>query len=281
MSRVWIVARHEYATNVRRLGFLLFTFGVPLLGAALLTITSLFSGQVGGFVESQFVGDAGENKNVGIVDQSGRFTLLLLDYRAQFELYSDVESGREELRGESIDRLLVVPPDYLESGTVRVVSQGESSGPVDIGLESAGIYNFLVDHLLRDRASPELRDRVADPFRPVEVSLDGEDTDGGFVGAFFSYILGLLLVVTIFISAGYLLQGVSKEKTGRIVEILISSITPRQLLMGKIIGSGALGLTQVLVWFGSFFVLGLAATTVFNLSGGSPFASLGGPRFSR
>ena len=144
---------------------------------------------------------------------------------------------------------------------------------MDIGLESAGIYNFLVDHLLRDR--------VADPFRPVEVSLDGEDTDGGFVGAFFSYILGLLLVVTIFISAGYLLQGVSKEKTGRIVEILISSITPRQLLMGKIIGFGALGLTQVLVWFGSFFVLGLAATTVFDLSGGSPFASLGGPRFSR
>jgi ABC-2 type transport system permease protein len=274
MNRIWIVARHEYATNVRRVGFLLFTFGVPLLGAALLIITSLFSGQVGGFVEDQFVGDAGENQKVGVVDESGRFTPLLPDYREQYEIFEDKEAGREALRGESVDRLLVVPPDYLESGRVRVVSKGEPSGPVYIGLESAGVYNFLVDHLLRDRASPELRDRVAEPFRPVEVSLDGEDTGGGFVGSFFSYILSLLLVVTIFISAGYLLQGVSKEKTSRIVEIIISSITPRQLLIGKIIGFGALGLTQVLIWFGSFFVLGLAATAVFSLSGGSPFASL-------
>ena len=273
MNRVWIVARHEYTTNVRRVGFLIFTFGVPLLGAALLTITSLFSGQVGGFVEDQFVGDAGENQSIGVVDESGRLAPLLRGYTEQYELIGSRESGREALRGGSIDRLLVVPQDYLESGRVRVVSEESSSGPVDIGLESAGVYNFLVDHMLRDRASPELRDRVADPFRPVEVSLDG-DAGSGFVGSFFSYILSLLLVVTIFISAGYLLQGVSKEKTSRIVEIIISSITPRQLLVGKIVGFGALGLTQVLIWFGSFFVLGIAATAVFGLSGGTPFDSL-------
>ena len=274
MSRIWIVARHEYATNVRRIGFLIFTFGVPLLGAALLTITSLFSGQVGGFVEDQFVGDANENQNIGVVDESGRLAPLLPGYTEQYELLGSREAGREALRGGSIDRLLVVPRDYLESGRVRVVSKGEQSGAVDVGLQSAGVYNFLVDHLLRDRAGPELRDRVADPFQPVEVSLDGGDTGGGFVGPFFSYILSLLLVVTIFISAGYLLQGVSKEKTSRIVEIIISSITPRQLLIGKIIGFGALGLTQVLIWFGSFFVLGLVATTVFGLSSNAPFASL-------
>ena len=182
MSRIWIVARHEYATNVRRIGFLIFTFGVPLLGAALLTITSLFSGQVGGFVEDQFVGDAGENQSIGVVDESGRLAPLLPGYTEQYELLGSREAGREALRGGSIDRLLVVPQDYLESGRVRVVSKGEQSGAVDVGLQSAGVYNFLVDHLLRDRASPELRDRVADPFQPVEVSLDGGDTGGGFRG---------------------------------------------------------------------------------------------------
>ena len=84
MNRVWIVARHEYATNVRRVGFLLFTFGVPLLGAALLIITSLFSGQVGGFVEDQFVGDADENQKVGVVDESGRLAPLLPGYTEQY-----------------------------------------------------------------------------------------------------------------------------------------------------------------------------------------------------
>lgn len=84
------------------------------------------------------------------------------------------------------------------------------------------------------------------------------------------------MVMTIFISAGYLLQGVSKEKTSRIVEIIISSITPRQLLIGKIIGFGALGLTQVLVWFGSFFALGLIATVGLSISSDTPLTALPG-----
>jgi ABC-2 type transport system permease protein len=277
MGKVWVVARHEYATNVRRAGFLIFTFGVPLIGLALLVVTSLFSGQVGGFVEGQFAGGE-EDLKIGVVDESGRFTPLMPDYRGRFELLANREGGREALREGSVDRMLVIPGDYLESGRVRVVSaNGESSGPVDIGLESAGIYDFLVDHLLRDRADAELRDRVAAPFRPVEVSLDGE-TGGGFAASFFSYILGILLVMTIFISAGYLLQGVSKEKTSRIVEIIISSITPRQLLIGKIVGFGALGLTQVLIWFGSFFVLGLASTVALSVSDDAPLiAILGRP----
>ena len=154
MGRIWIVARHEYATNVRRVGFLLFTFGVPLLGAALLVMTSLFSGQVGGFVEDQFVGDADENQRVGVVDESGRLAPLLPDYRGQYELFGGEQAGREALRGESINRLLVVPPDYLESGRVRVLSKEEPSGPVDIGLESAGVYNFLVDHLFAGPGEP-------------------------------------------------------------------------------------------------------------------------------
>jgi ABC-2 type transport system permease protein len=273
MGKVWVVARHEYATNVRRVGFLIFTFGVPLIGLALMLITGLFSGQVGGFVEGQVVG-GDEEQRIGVVDESGRFAPLLPEYRDHFELFEGREAGREALRGGAIDRLLVIPGDYLESGRVRVVSpDGESAGPVDIGLESAGIYDFLVDHLLRDRVDPELRDRVADPFQPVAVSLDG-DAGGGFAASFFSYIMGILLVMTIFISAGYLLQGVSKEKTSRIVEVIISSITPRQLLIGKIVGFGALGLTQVLIWFGSFMVLGLVSAVAFSFSGETPITAL-------
>lgn len=274
MGKVWVVARHEYATNVRRVGFLIFTFGVPLIGLALLVITSLFGGQVGGFVENQFAGET-EDQRIGVVDESGHFTPLLPEYRDRFELFDGREAGRESLRGGSLNRLLVIPGDYLQSGRVRVVSpDGGSSGPTDIGLESAGIYDFLVDHLLRDRVGPGLRDRVADPFEPVEVSLDGGAAGGGFAASVFSYVLGLLLVMTIFISAGYLLQGVSKDKTSRIVEIIISSVTPRQLLAGKILGFGALGLTQVLVWFGSFIVLGFVSTAALSLSGDTPLAAL-------
>lgn len=187
MDKVWIVARHEYTTNVRRLGFLIFTLGVPLVGLTLLVITSLFSGQVGGFVEDQFAGGT-EDQSIGVVDESGRFASLMPEYENRFELFGGRQAGRGALREGRADRLLGIPGDYLESGRVRVVSaDGDSSGPVDVGPEAAEIDDFLVDHLLRDRAGPELRDRVADPFRPVEVSLDGE-SGGGFAASFFSYI---------------------------------------------------------------------------------------------
>ena len=117
MGKVWVVARHEYATNLRRAGFLIFTFGVPLIGLVLLLVTSLFGGQVGGFVESQFAGGA-EDQKIGVVDESGRFTPLLPEYRNRFELFGSRDAGREALRSGSVDRLLVIPGDYLESGVL-------------------------------------------------------------------------------------------------------------------------------------------------------------------
>lgn len=114
---------------------------------------------------------------------------------------------------------------------------------------------FLIAHLLADKVDPALAHRAADPLENLQsrvLSGTGQARSGGMVFTFLiPYFLALFLIMTIFASSGYLLQSVAEEKENRIVEIILSSVRPTELLAGKVLGLGALGLTQVLIWLGS------------------------------
>jgi ABC-2 type transport system permease protein len=112
---------------------------------------------------------------------------------------------------------------------------------------------FFVDHLLAGRVDDEIRFRAADPVRAEPRVISGGRTQGegplGFVFTFVvPYVLSFFLIMTIFVSSGYLLRSVAEEKETRVVEIVISSVRPMELMAGKVAGLGALGLTQVLIW---------------------------------
>jgi len=128
------------------------------------------------------------------------------------------------------------------------------------------IRPFLVDHLLAGQVDEGLRARVRAPLNLQPVSLNPEGEGSGDTASFVAniaipYAFSILLVMAIFTSSGFLLQGVSEEKEGRVIEILLSSLTPIELLAGKILGLGALGLAQILFWLGSGWALiGIAVT---------------------
>jgi ABC-2 type transport system permease protein len=249
MRRVLIVARHEYLVNVRRVGFIAMTLLVPLLGAAGLFVAAFFGGQAAAFFASTFIP---EETNVGMVDQVGVFTPLLPAYQEDFTLYEDEDGGRAALEADEIDSLLIVPEDYLDTGSVTQVTR-EGGFSAAVMEASDTLHALFVDHLLRDELDPALRARVADPIDFTLVALEEEgEAEGGPLNVIFNlmvpYFLGILLVMTIFVTSGYLLQGVAKEKTSRVMEIILSSVTARQLLAGKVLGLGALGLTQIVIW---------------------------------
>ena len=257
MRKMWIIARHEYLVNVRRLGFIIMTALVPLLGVLGLLIASFFGGQAAAFFQRQF---APEPTEIGVVDHLGAFTPLLPAHQEHYHLLADEEAGRAALRSDEITTLLVIPEDYVESGQVMVLSKESGFGAVSEMKDSASTRAFFVDHLLRDGVDPALRKRLADPIKPVLVSLEDEGQPrGGPLGTFLNimvpYFLGILLIMTIFVSSGYLLRGVAEEKTSRVIEIVLSSVTAQELLAGKVLGLGALGLTQVVIWLVSAFGL--------------------------
>ena len=265
MRKIWTIARHEYLVNVRRPGFIIMTALVLLLGVLGLLVAAFFGGQASAFFERQF---APEPKQIGVVDHLGAFTPVLPAYQERYHLFADEEAGREALRADEIATLLVIPKDYVESGQVMVVSKGSGFGAAITG-DSDSVRAFFIDHLLQDEVDPALHKRLVDPIEPVPVNLEGEPGGGPLSTALnfiVPYFLGLLLVMSILVSSGYLLRGVAEEKMSRVIEIVLSSVTAWELLAGKVLGLGALGLTQVLVWLASAFGLSGGAVSLLGVA---------------
>jgi ABC-2 type transport system permease protein len=267
MRKILIVAKHEYLVNVRRIGFILLTASVPLLGLVGLVVATFFGGQASTFLERQFT--AGRSL-IGVVDHLGDFTPLLPDYQARYRLFADEAAGRAAVGSGEITSLLIIPADYLAKGDVMILSKegGFSAAAME---DSTAMRRFFVDHLLRDKADPNLRQRLASPIVPVLMSLDNQDRPQGgelsaVLGILVPYLFGLLLVMTIFLSSNYLLRGVTEEKTSRVIEILLSSASAQEILAGKVLGLGALGLTQVVIWLLSTFFLSGGAVSMLGIA---------------
>ena len=124
---------------------------------------------------------------------------------------------------------------------------------------------------MRDQLDPLLHERILDPYNPVWITLEeagaSEQSEAEAVsGVMFGYFFGIMLGIAVFTSAGYLLQGVARDKSDRIVEILLSSVSARQLLAGKVLGLGALGLTQLAIWIGSLLLLGIVGISALGVA---------------
>jgi ABC-2 type transport system permease protein len=250
-QKIWVIARHEYLTNVKRLGFIIMTAIVPLLGVVGLLAATLFGGeaqQIGEFLERQFTG----GKPNGVVDLTGTFTPIQDAYQEDFILFPSEDAAIEALEAEEISEALLIPKDYVETGRVIVLTQGSGFGAAEVS-DSTKVRAFFVDHLLAGRVDTEIRRRAAEPLRAEPRVISGGETRGegplSFVFTFVvPYALSFFLIMTVFVSSGYLLRSVAEEKETRVVEIVISSVRPMELMAGKVAGLGALGLTQVLIW---------------------------------
>jgi ABC-2 type transport system permease protein len=269
MRMTLLVAGQELWVNIRRPGFIIMTLLVPALGLVALLLASVFGGEVGNFFESQF---SPNNTAIGYVDYSGLLTADLPQYSGEFVAYADEVSAREALLAEKIDSYFVLPADYLETGKVTVYGMGGGFSTF-VAADEGSLREFLVASLLAGQVDEAIQTRAIAPMDVQPVTLDEQgqvsnESPFSWLGDFvLPYVFAILFVITIFTASGFLLQGVSEEKEGRIIEILLSSISPVQLLAGKILGLGALGLLQVLFWIGSSAVLLGAAVSIFALTG--------------
>ncbi len=270
MHKIWIIARHEYLTNVRRGGFIFMTALIPVLGLIALIIGAFFSGQAMTLLASQFEREEGV---MGLVDDQGSFVPVLPDYQDRFRVFESEEAGRDALAAEAISALIVIPEHYLESGEIKIVSRESGFTSMTQLEDSDTVEAFLIDSLLQEQvADPALRERVIHPMNVQLASLEEgqEGSEGRGLSVMFDfmvpYFFGILLFVSVFSSSGYLMRGVSEEKTNRVIEIILSSVSSRELLAGKILGLGALGLTQVVIWLASTVLLSGGATGLIGVA---------------
>jgi ABC-2 type transport system permease protein len=241
MKRALLIARREFLTNVKRRSFLFTAFGVPLLVI------------VAQFAISYFVGEQGEKTGmlgqIGYVDRSpDQILALAVDKPDEFQAYEDEASAQAALLDGQIGAYFVVPVDYIERGVVHAYAIKD----IPRGI-TGQIAAFLTDNLLADWP-PERAARLQNPFNLTVSTLEGdteigEDSTMGTI--LIPFIFAMLFMMSIFTTSSFLMQGVVEEKESRLVEILMTCITPLQLLWGKILGLGALGLLQIVVWAGA------------------------------
>ena len=258
MNKTFLIFKHEFLNLVRKKGFIILTFIFPLIGLLAISI----------FLGSQATGDTGgtEVTRIGYVDQTGRFDEPAGDATGiALVPYDTPGEANAALISADINEYFVIPTDYIQYGAVvRYHTQKELEPPARI---YQAMRVFLLDNLLAEQTSPELAERIKSPLGVSSIRLDeaGEVAadQGGFATLIIPMIFGFLLVMAIGSSAGYLIQGLGEEKENRIMEILLSSVSTRQLLIGKVLGLGSAGLVQIIVWLLSAFLLvRLASTTI-------------------
>lgn len=236
MKRYWVVAHHEFMTQIRRRSFLFMVFVFPLLIAGLSVLT--------GFMSARQEEQTGTLGRIGIVDMSG---VLSAERQRpeEFVTYSNEEEANAALNEREIGAYFVLPVDYLTSGTVQAYARD----PIPGGIENQ-FRIYLVDNLLAHRSQAEI-ERLNDPAEISMATLDGRvnvDERTGMVMILTPVVFAVLFIMSITMTSSLMMQNVVEEKETRMVEMITTSITPLELLWGKIIGLGALGLFQIAVW---------------------------------
>lgn len=245
MNKILLVIRREYLVRVQKKSFLVLTLVTPLgiLGLIAAIVAMALSG--------------GEDKDIAVLDESGWFEGHLEDGRNISFTFSDLprDSVMSQLRSGEIYGVLEIPKLALhESHGVKFHMEGNPTTAVtgaisremenrirDLKLSDAGISEQQLDSLEADVSIATFDISGADENEEGEQSSAGSAQTVGIA-------LAVIIYMFIFIYGAMVMRGVIEEKLSRIVEVIVSSIKPFQLMMGKVIGVAAVGLTQLAIW---------------------------------
>ena len=271
MNKTIIILKHEFWQMIRRKVFIIMTVIFPVLALLGILGYTIIQGMERGPEEPA------EITNVGYVDEVGTFDKLTEGAEISFISYPDEERAKAALLSGEIEEYFILPTDYIDIGIIiRYTTEKELEMPSEIRWQ---VRSFLLNNLLGDEVGQEILQRVENPMRGIITTRLDESgqpatEQGGFGSLIAPSVFAILLMVSIFTSSGYLLQGMTEEKESRVMEILLSSVTPRQLLTGKILGLGAAGLLQVLIWLASAMgVIQLASTQIGGIMSSISFPS--------
>jgi ABC-2 type transport system permease protein len=206
-----------------------------------------------------------ETTTIGYVDEAGGFDQATTQGYIELVRFDTPGDATAALIDGDVSEYFVIPSDYLSTGVINRFTlrrQLETAPAI-----STAIKNFLTSNMLADKVPPETVYRIEAPLSLVTTRLTetGEvaTEQGGYGNVIVPAIFGLLLALSLQASSMYLIEGLGDEKESRLIEILLSSVSPRQLLTGKVLGLGAAGLVQVVVWLISLpLLLNLASSTI-------------------
>jgi ABC-2 type transport system permease protein len=258
MNKSLLIFRHEFLATIKRIGFIILTLALPVLALLAIGATQLISGIV------KPSGPAAIT-NIGYVDKAGGFNQFAAQGNVEMKLYDTTDAALQAMVQKDAKEYFVIPADYATTGMVTIYTLDKQlSAPQEV---QTAIKNFLSSNLLANKIPDSTIQVIESPLYLVSIRLTETGTvaqdQGGYSNLIIPLLFGVLLAMSLSFSSAYLLQGLGEEKENRLMEILLSSVSTKQLVIGKVLGIGAAGLIQVIVWVISLpLLLHLASSSI-------------------
>lgn len=261
MSKIWIIIQREFMTRVKKKSFILLTILMPFIFAALIMVPLMLA---------TIEGD--EQKTVMVVDKTGRYVGSLKS-TANYAFVPTADNKDEFYTEDSeVEAVVQITADLAKNPTaVTIYSPREVKAELLSYVETC-----LGEQVRREKLSayniPELETIIADiqtdfHVATVKRNAEGDETSSNtYIAMTAGFIFTFLIYMFVMSYGGMVMQSVMEEKTNRIVELMVSSVKPFQLMMGKIIGVALVGFVQLAIWGVMLSIILMVCGSVFGLS---------------
>ncbi len=243
MNKISLVAKREFLTRVRKKTFLLTTILLPLLFFGFYALIIYFSVST----DEKFNIAVNDDANIfkGKIEGDENVHFNFVQHQTQQTLKTEIEQGKYDgyaIVPANANILDTVTIPIVTENSVGIMSRGKIEDKINGALEQQRLLALNISKSQLDSAK-----KTANiPFSNLKGKNNSDDEQG--LSAAVGYISGFLIYIVLFIYGTMVMRGVMEEKVSRIAEVIVSSIKPFQLMMGKILGIGAVGLVQFIIW---------------------------------
>ncbi len=243
MDKIWLIIKREYSVRVRKKSFILMTIITPILIGLLLIAPSYLN-----TVSSDFENE--NTKNIAIYEKNFFITSSMMNSdEINFTQIpsTEIQKIKNNLEESSFDAVLEIIDDdtinIFSNKQISKITLKEIEQKISDIIEKRNYKDANIDIELLNSLSPKLI------FNNIIIDETGQEATSNYeVKSVLSFVFGFLIYIFIFMYGSLVMRGVIEEKTNRIVEIIVSSVKPFQLLFGKIIGVALVGFTQFILW---------------------------------
>lgn len=248
MRRTWVVAKNEFLKRVVSRWFVFTTLLGPIALIAIFAVIGVMTAQS---MESG-------TKTIAVLDGTGQLGAALTAESDDQSVFIPVtvpeDSARQAVLDGRYTGYLVIPDSALfgRGETSYYSMEGGLASMLNRRLENT-VDGVIEKHrLAQAQVSPEVLEILNSGlgFRAVKLTAEGEDAGAAEMYAVVGFVMGFLIYMAMLIYGSVVMQGVIEEKLSRVVEVIVSSVRPFELLLGKVLGIGAMGLVQMIVWAG-------------------------------
>ena len=263
MDKLWLIIQLEYLTRVKKMSFILATILTPIAFGLFFIVVGFIFSYEDGDVKQIAISDPGNVLSVSKIPNTKSITFT--------KPQKDLEELKKDVEDEKYSGVIAIPVvKNLYDKSIEIKYFYAKNG---LDLDSENKIEKSLNRLFREYKIKELGldkkelEAIAGEIdlKPKSILNEEEDTSmKAGVGAALGGFMGFIMYITVFIYGMMVMRSVMEEKVNRIVEVMISSVKPFQLMMGKIIGVGGVGLTQVAIWAILIPIISISVQLIFG-----------------